>query len=33
MQKKYVYTKLTYFDYPNKNIDHLDLRIARIFIQ
>ena len=28
--KKYVYTKLIYFDHRNKNIDHPDLRIMRI---
>ena len=32
---KYTHThkKLTYFDHPNTNIDHYDLRIIRISIQ
>ena len=25
-----LYTKLTYFNYPNKNVEHLYLRIIRI---
>ena len=29
-QKIFIYTKLTYFDHPNKSINHLDLRITRI---
>ena len=29
--KKYIlYTKLTYFDHPNKNVEHLYLKIIRI---
>ena len=32
-QKMYTHTKLTYFDHPNKNIDHPNLRITRILIQ
>ena len=32
--KKYIlYTKLTYFDHPNKNVKHLDLKITRIWVQ
>ena len=25
-----LFTKLTYFDYPNKNVEHLYLKIIRI---
>ena len=31
--KKILYAKLTYCDYPNKNVEHLDLRITKIWIQ
>ena len=26
----YIYTKLTYFNYPNKNVEYLYMRIIRI---
>ena len=30
---KELYTKLTYFDHPNKNVEHLTLRIKKILVQ
>ena len=33
LAKKILYAKLTYCDYPNKNVEHLDLRITKIWIQ
>ena len=31
--KKLLYVKLTYCDHPNKNIEHLDLRITKSWVQ
>ena len=31
--KKILYAKLTYCDHPNKNIEHPDLRITKIWVQ
>ena len=32
--KKYIlFTKLTYFDYPNKNVEYFYLRLIRILVQ
>jgi len=31
-QKK-LYAKLTYCDHPNTNVEHLDLRITKIWVQ
>ena len=30
IKKNILYTKLTYFDDPNKNVKYLDLKITRI---
>ena len=30
LQKNIISTKLTYFDYPNKNVKHSNLRITKI---
>ena len=30
LKKKYYFTKLTYFDHPNKNVEHLYLRLIII---
>ena len=31
--RKELYTKLTYFDHPNKNVEHPILRIKKILVQ
>ena len=31
--KKILYAKLIYCDYPNKNFEHFDLRITKIWVQ
>ena len=31
--KKILYAKLIYCDHPNKNVEHLDLRITKIWVQ
>ena len=32
LPKKILYAKITYYDYPNKNVKHLDLRITKIWV-
>ena len=31
--RKELYTKLTYFDHPNKNVEHPTLAIKKILVQ
>ena len=31
--KKILYAKLTYCDHPDKNVEHPDLRITKIWVQ
>ena len=33
LAKKILYAKLTYWDYFNKNFEHPDLRITKIWVQ
>ena len=33
LQKKKLYVKLTYCDYPNKNFEHFNLRMTKIWVQ
>ena len=33
LTKKILYAKLTYCDQPNKNVEHPDLRITKIWVQ
>ena len=33
LTKKILYAKLTYCDHPNKNNEHPDLRITKIWVQ
>ena len=33
LAKKILYTKLIYCDYPNKNFEHPDLKITKIWVQ
>ena len=33
LTKKILYAKLTYYDYLNKNFEHLDLRITKFWVQ
>ena len=28
-----LYAKLIYFDHPNKNVEHFDLKITKILVQ
>ena len=32
-QKKKLYVKLTYFDHPNKNVEHPDMRITKSWVE
>ena len=33
LAKKILYVKITYCDYSNKNVEHSDLRITKIWVQ